>query len=590
MSLWHTIPCYKSYFDTGGDFWANEAILDEFGLVELQAGKIDDKPVQGDIEGEKGGGKWPVYTTYLQSFSDYKSTPRMARMDDIRAKDGWSTSDAKVKLTKVPAEGPVSFAQKPEVVRSGNEAKIKFAVSRETDVCVNIVDDKNHVIRHLASGVLGAAAPAPLKSGSLSQEINWDFKDDDGRTTPPGNYHARIGLSLAPAFERAIPMNVGGKSKKDNPAMWSDSTHLQVETLPNPPKNKIVDETHGGGAKNLVALDVQRNELYLPGYEVYDATSGKLLRNFMPARAAIRYPELEGGQELAFGKDGMIYTTGYTGLWRLDTKGSPVPFETTGRADWPNLYLAHSNPHRGHCVGPNGDIYVIHHFIGHGNMDCQISEVAPDGRLKRYGFIELRGITASSLAVDNSGNVYVGVSVNPKDHAVPDELNGLPADIKFTYELSYGSVVKFGPGGGRVVWDDSATDICGARHYGGHKKYGCKLEGAEWIHPGMSLLLTRARGEEAIKCVCRQSRFALDPAGRLFVPDAVMGRVQVIDAAGNTIRYIGSRGSAAEKLQFRWPENILAGDDYCYICDYLHMQCVQVRLAYQASEEIAISK
>jgi hypothetical protein len=440
--------------------------------------------------------------------------------------------------------------------------------------------------------MLGKTPPPPFKAG-LSQQIEWKMTGDDGRTLPPANYHVKVALGMKPSFERELAMTLAEK----RPALWAEA--LDVDHLPNP-SGQVNDPTHGHGAMNLAAIDNERNELYLPGYKVYDAKTGKFLRDFgiqkqsfmwEPHFGVAIWDELVGKGELAFGRDGSIFTTGFNEIRRMDMTGVAQPFSSIGRPCFPNIYLGHSNPHRGICVGgPDGDIYFIHHFCGHGNNHSQVSQIGEDGRLKKYGFIEMRNIPAAGIAVDRAGNVYVGCTVNPNGHALPDELNALPENIRKIYELCYGSIVKFGPGGGQVVWDDAAKELHAGQHLKGFQKFPLRIEGAEWIHPGYSNILTRARGGAPVQCICRNARFTLDPSGRLYVPDSIWGRIQVIDSAGNTIRYIGARGKSGEKLEFRWPEIALAGEDACFVLDYLQAQCIQVKIGYEATEEVALPR
>jgi hypothetical protein len=77
------------------------------------------------------------------------------------------------------AVAPLAFTQKPTVTRVGDRVRIAFSVNRTTDVAVAIENAKGEVVRHLAAGVLGPNAPAPLRPG-LSQEVEWDGKDDAG--------------------------------------------------------------------------------------------------------------------------------------------------------------------------------------------------------------------------------------------------------------------------------------------------------------------------------------------------------------------------------------------------------------------------
>jgi hypothetical protein len=115
----------------------------------------------------------------------------------------------------------VGFAIKPAAVRDGDpstgsgqgKVKISFTASAPTDVEVAILGTDGKVVRHLAAGVLGPKAPAPLKPG-LAQELFWDGKDDYGKALPSvasggGGFKVRVALGLKPTFERMIGDNPG---------------------------------------------------------------------------------------------------------------------------------------------------------------------------------------------------------------------------------------------------------------------------------------------------------------------------------------------------------------------------------------------
>ena len=74
----------------------------------------------------------------------------------------------------------LEFTQSPSMVKdAGSSWRITFAVDESTDVEVSIVNSAaNTFVRHLAAGVLGGSAPAPLVKNSLSQTIIWDGLDD----------------------------------------------------------------------------------------------------------------------------------------------------------------------------------------------------------------------------------------------------------------------------------------------------------------------------------------------------------------------------------------------------------------------------
>ncbi len=109
--------------------------------------------------------------------------------------------------TLTAGEATPKVASGPTVERDGDTLKIGFAVSAPTDVEVAILDGKGTVVRHLAAGMLGPNAPVPLKKDSLTQELSWDGKDDNGapalrRLGERGQVRIRLGMRAR--FERLL--------------------------------------------------------------------------------------------------------------------------------------------------------------------------------------------------------------------------------------------------------------------------------------------------------------------------------------------------------------------------------------------------
>ncbi len=101
-------------------------------------------------------------------------------------------------------EEPVKFAAGPKVTSEKDGVKIEFAVSRNTDAAVEIMDKDGEIVRHLAAGVLGPNAPAPFKKNSLTQSLVWDRKDDAGKPAAGGPFSVKVGLGLRAKFDRII--------------------------------------------------------------------------------------------------------------------------------------------------------------------------------------------------------------------------------------------------------------------------------------------------------------------------------------------------------------------------------------------------
>jgi hypothetical protein len=117
----------------------------------------------------------------------------------------------------VEREDVFAFTQKPSVKLLGKDKyEIAFAVKGNCDVTVGIMDRDGRVARHLASGVLGANAPAPFRKNSLSQKIYWNGKDDlDRYVKQPGEMKVRVMLGLKPVFHKRL----GGTSGHNIPGV-----------------------------------------------------------------------------------------------------------------------------------------------------------------------------------------------------------------------------------------------------------------------------------------------------------------------------------------------------------------------------------
>jgi sugar lactone lactonase YvrE len=102
----------------------------------------------------------------------------------------------------------VAFTKQPAAASVGGQVRIDFAVNRETDVAVAVEDAQGKIVRHLAAGVLGKNAPAPLKPNSLAQSLVWDGKDNDGRPVAAAGTRVRVSLGLKPSLDRIIGQNL----------------------------------------------------------------------------------------------------------------------------------------------------------------------------------------------------------------------------------------------------------------------------------------------------------------------------------------------------------------------------------------------
>jgi hypothetical protein len=270
-------------------------------------------------------------------------------------------------LAAVGLAGEAGFAAKPAATRSGAGAKITFAAAAGTDCAVYVLDAQGTVVRHLAAGVLGAKAPAPLKPG-LSQELVWDGTDDLGKPASSGPFRVRVALGLAPAFEKTIG---------DAPGVIAGVAALAV----NPRSGELHVFHHYG------QLHPQDNNTFCA---VHDR-AGKYLRTIIPWPA-----DLDAGK--------------LKSVKLVDVDGRKVPYIWQGetRSLLPGLgHLPTSQP----CVAADGRVaFIGHHEMGtyNGSGRQEVVFVNADGSPPGSGW------TGPVLAENSTGGGCLAFSPDGK--------------------------------------------------------------------------------------------------------------------------------------------------------------------------------
>jgi hypothetical protein len=125
----------------------------------------------------------------------------LAATGQVRVLAGETTPDE----FRVKREQVFEFAAKPAVTRRGDKVTVAFETKGFCDVTVAVENAGGHIVRHLASGVLGKRAPKPFAKDSRKQQVIWDGKDDAGRYIDDKESHTiRVSLGLKPRFERTL--------------------------------------------------------------------------------------------------------------------------------------------------------------------------------------------------------------------------------------------------------------------------------------------------------------------------------------------------------------------------------------------------
>jgi hypothetical protein len=247
---------------------------------------------------------------------------------------------------------------------------------------------------------------------------------------------------------------------------------------------------------------------------------------------------------------------------------------------------------------------------------------------------------------DQQGNIYLADGPRPPDQLVPPEFAAVtgPVTAKSRWGQGepnaipayYGTIMKFSPKGGAITYgphyalgpqgkpydgepklDPSLKTVDAACFAAGSSEFtyvGAKVTGAEWMHFGISHLFLGG-------CNCENTRFDVDPFGRVWYPDLGRYRVGVLDTNGNLITTFGGYGNAescgpdspvvdpqTKKLRPRkaddpkdlkspfaepeialsWLIGVGATDKYAYMGDSMNRRLLRAKLVYAAEESCEV--
>jgi len=364
------------------------------------------------------------------------------------------------------------------------------------------------------------------------------------------------------------------------------------------------------------------------------------------------------GSCVEVGPDGNLYVQGWNAyLYKFDRSGNPlkwdVPFVAPEGVKVPGgkppahaifsrvimVYMTHTLGvrHDGHPF-----VFEGHPTAGK-NGTHALFEYLPSGAGGPGAGVKPIVWGASDSVVgprfDQEGNIYVAEQIRPADQLIPPEFAGVvgPVTIKSGWPNGdpraaiaqmYGSIVKFSPKGGAFEFafykrrsdepepDPGMKTIEAASWIGQiHDRFSTnKVIGAEWMHMGVSQINLHY-------CNCENTRFDVDPFGRVWYPDLGRYRVGVLDTNGNLITTFGSYGNAESRgpdspvidpktgkvrprrpddpkslkspfaepeIAFAWLIGVGATDKYAYMGDSLNRRLLRAKLVYAAEETCAL--
>ncbi|MCG3181876.1 MAG: hypothetical protein BIFFINMI_04311 [Phycisphaerae bacterium] len=442
---------------------------------------------------------------------------------------------------------------------------------------------------------------APGAAGEAKELARLDNKGMYLMALDPSASPARLwiaGPGLYPVADKGDRFEAGPSAAN------RDGLELPWFIAGDPDRNRVLIYEHSEAGKSS------------PGIIAMDLTTGK--------KSA-----LCKGTDMALDRGGNVYAMGGrdNAIYRYDPSGKPLPFSALGtnklmtkgyRGYGPFLGLP------GLAVAPNGDIYVMR-TSNYGDAQSyggRVDVFSSDGKPKAESIIDGLGYGDCGLGVDAAGNIYVGANVKPADKLFPPAFVGKlpdkgwvwwkaerPFPWNYPYYYSYlyhwGSVFKFGPGGGAFYGQNArqakdpkygppkpADSLANApadavTYRSGYLAWDVKEAGAQWRYAGCGIVPTSDCNWGDPYCICHQSHLAVDEYGRSFVPDVFQFSVMMLDTSGNQVARIGRYGNADSagpgstipdpEIGLAWPAYVSVRGGKLFISDALNRRITVVK-------------
>jgi hypothetical protein len=326
-----------------------------------------------------------------------------------------------------PAAEAPTFTEGPVVEKAGDGARVRFTVSKPTDVEVSVLDAKSRVVRHLAAGVIGRGTPvAPLRAG-LAQELAWHGKDDLGKPAARGPFSIRVRVGLGVELDGFF-----SEAKHHFAAFFGMATDPDgnVYICGASTGNKGPDGTHytqvfdrsGKYVKTITPMPADLPPEKLRPFNVIMTGDGHVTPRNHRGTWPVFYPGLGGSMAPRIAEDGVIWFTSGKRVAAVRADGSGVgtslsrsawktkPHRTISRwlmswrsaiavsPDGKTLYIAglyQTKPFQKRVVFPPGRVYRLKADGGYAEVFAELQRA--DGQPAR----------PSGMTVDADGNLLV---------------------------------------------------------------------------------------------------------------------------------------------------------------------------------------
>ncbi|MBL8029391.1 MAG: T9SS type A sorting domain-containing protein [Fibrobacteres bacterium] len=518
------------------------------------------------------------------------------------------------------------FVKQPVIREEAGKAIISFSVQSTIDCELAVLNSNGKVVRHLAAGVLGGDTlpPAPLVSG-LSQSLEWDGLDDNGKYASGAPFSIRVRLGVVPEFEKRISTKVYGASR--NAGLWFHKDTSRTVYPGNLGEDSIVSTdsiipmTHpvwrqnkghykytatwpdgtpkillyeGGPKLDMTVSDVddkiimQSPQINGIGVSValLDGISGNVSKiwSIVPSTMFLNYgmwyygePHFDWSGRYIFRDVGSLSND----IFRLTPEGLPAPFAASG------THVINQKVHynsdfrqRGLTTDKDGNVYQGHDpatdetTLPAGTSGWNlISKFDSNGVLITDSLLKIYGNIGQGIRVDPQGNIFAGIRVKPYPDTVPREirskLEGETSDIYsqiYWAKNNYGSIVKFGPEGGKIMPNASGSLIAGDIYQ------RAEGTGIKWMRFGASFQPSHS-SSLGVGCICLTPRFDVDRFGRVIFPNAFENEFKALDNNGNLIFRMRNR-DFINKVKIGLIQNVQVTDRGIYCADYINNQIV----------------
>lgn len=402
-----------------------------------------------------------------------------------------------------------------------------------------------------------------------------------------GEHHNKSGRIMALDGSAEPPIVWIGNAVKGSP-LWRVTDRgdsFEKEDM----KDRIKDKSPGVGAPPIhIAAEQARDRVYVRrGFSLlvrYDGATGKGVKINIPLKRSKPWAKWERIFDILMGADGNLWVawgSKQRRIARVNPDGKLVPF-ASGKPfiTLPKGSMPDNRGSMGDVWSPgfgvtgNGEILS---FAPLRRKVWTLDLIGPDGKLKKAGFISGLPDNAGCPRVDRAGNVYVGMHTGRFSPTMTKMFKTAGGG----YGFEAGQVFKFSASG----------DVFGTKSKKGES------EGELWDYSGFSPRYSYKRVNDG-ECSCLVAGFNLDGFDRVFVPDALLFTVHVLDSNGNRIMDVGSYGNPDSRgpksqiptpeIPFWFPTHTAANDWALYVSDYAAGRVVRIKLGYHAEETVSV--